>query len=522
MPRPESPPFAPAFSNAESEGRKTATCIGLLVALSIVGVTYLRFAPWVPSAFYGDDLYNLLATRPEGDFVHSWEQALVGVFYEKYRPVFVTIWFALTRISHEDLRAFLIFNGLVHTLNATIFYFLALALSRNNRMTSIALTLVFASSRFALYQVTQGTGPVESVALTFFLLMLLAISQALQQPERGRWQWLALSALILALHTHERYLAVSPWLAIVLFVLALKRPGRQAAAFIPALLSLLTPVANFLVKTCLLGSSFFVGTGSTHLAPDVRSSLDRFLQALLSVCGINHGPDFLAGHDVLSGLASGNPMDGAVLAAAAVVLGLWIWLMMRAVSAMKASGSGRIYIPLFFLGLLLLILLPPALTIRMEQRWIYAPFCLFLLCFAWACGATNSRKWLPTLACVLACLSLFGIDTYLSRYFENIYMMSASAAATLAKRDIIDTKAAPQGAPLLLMASRDHCQWTFIDGRFFELYEGSPRKIHCEQDPQAFARLLAIHSSAYAFTYMPDVGFKPEQRQTEKATRGHS
>ena len=155
-------------------------------------MTYLRFAPWVPSAFYGDDLYNLLATRPEGDFVHSWEQALVGVFYEKYRPVFVTIWFALTRISHEDLRAFLIFNGLVHTLNATIFYFLALALSRNNRMTSIALTLVFASSRFALYQVTQGTGPVESVALTFFLLMLLAISQALQQPERGRWQWLAL------------------------------------------------------------------------------------------------------------------------------------------------------------------------------------------------------------------------------------------------------------------------------------------------------------------------------------------
>lgn len=522
MSRPECPLFAPAFSNARSGGRKAVACFGLLFVLCIVGVTYLRFGPWLPTAFYGDDLYNLLATRPGGDFAHSWTQALTGVFYEKYRPIFVTIWFTLAKISHEDLRAFLIFNGVVHTLNATIFYFLAFALSNKNRIVSILLTLVFASSRFALYQVTQGTGPVESVALTFFLLMLLAVSQAVREPEHSRWQWLALGALILALHTHERYLAVSPWLATVLFFLVLKQPGRRAARFIPALLSLLAPAANFLVKTSLLGSSFFVGTGSTHLAPDIRSSLDRLLQALLSISGINHGPDFLAGHDVLSGFTSGNPIDSAVLATSAVVLGLWLWLALRAASASKIGGPGRMFTPLFLLGLLFLILVPPALTIRMEQRWIYAPFSLFLLCFAWACGAANRRERLPTQACVVACLCLFAIDTYLSRYFENIYMMSSSAAATLAKQDIVDTKAAPRGLPLVLMASRDHCKWTFIDGRFFELYEGAPRQVYCEQDPQAFARLQAIHPSAYVFTYMPDVGFRPVQRQAEKATQGHS
>ncbi|MBB1635725.1 hypothetical protein [Cupriavidus sp. UME77] len=494
----------------------------MFLVLVIVGVTYLRFAPWLPSAFYGDDLYNLLATRPGGDFAHSWMQALAGVFYEKYRPVFVTIWFALARIFNEDLRAFLIFNGVVHTLNATIFYFLALALSNRNRTASLFLTLVFASSRFALYQVTQGTGPVESVALTFFLLMLLAIVQALRQPERSRWQWMALGALIFAMYTHERYLAASPWLAAVLFVLALKQPGRRAATFVPAALSLLTPAFNFLVKTSLLDSSFFVGTGSTHLSLNIGASIDRFLQALLSIIGINHGPDFLAGHDVISGFMAGNNMDGGVLAASALVLGLWIRTVIWAASATRTNEPDRIYILVFLLGLLILILVPPALTIRMEQRWLYAPFCLFLLGFAWACGTVNSRVLLPTIASVIACLCLFGIDTYMQRYFQNIYMMSSSAAATLAKRDIVDSKAAPKGAPLLLLASTDHCKWTFIEGRFFELYEGVPRQVYCEQDPQAFEKLAAIHPSAYVFNYMPGVGFKSMQKQAEKAIQGHS
>jgi len=493
-----------------------------LVVPAIVGVTYLRFAPWLPSAFYGDDLYNLLATRPGGDFAHNWTQALTGIFYEKYRPVFVTIWFALTRMFHEDLRAFLIFNGVVHTLNATIFYFLALALSNKNRIASIFLTLVFASSRFALYQVTQGTGPVESVALTFFLLMLLAIAQALRQPERSRWLWMALGAQILALHTHERYLAASPWLATVLFVLALKQPGRRAASFIPAVLCVLTPAFNFLVKTRLLGSSFLVGTGSTHLTLDIGASIDRLLQALLSVGGINHGPDYLAGHDVIFGFTSGNQMDGAVLAASAVMFGLWLWVVTRAVSAARANEPGRIYIPIFLLGLLILMLVPPALTIRMEQRWIYAPFSLFLLSFAWACGTTNFRTWPPTLASVIACLLLFGIDTYMPRYFQNIYMMSSSVAATLAKRNIVDAKAAPKGAPLILIAPGDHCKWTFIEGRFFELYEGTARQVYCEQDPQALERLTATHPSAYIFTYMPGVGFRPVQGRAEKAIQGQS
>ncbi|MGT2505955.1 hypothetical protein [Cupriavidus basilensis] len=515
MPRPDSNPIAPAFSTTEVRGHRTIAHLWLYVVLAIVGVTYWRFLAWLPSAFYGDDLYNILATRPGGDFASSWSQALTGIFYEKYRPVFVTIWYSLARFSNENLDAFLLFNGIVHTLNAALFYFIALGLSNRNRTASIVLALVFASSRFALYQVTQGTGAVEAVAFTFFLAMLLAILRMLEQPGNKLWPWMALCASILAVYTHERYLAVSPWLAVVLFCIARKQPGAQAGRYLPAIVSALTPALNFLVKTTLLGSSFFVGTGSTHLNLNLPRIVDHFAQALLSVLGINHGPDYLVGHDIIGGFLSGKASDGAALLAAVVATGLWVLIIVRSVSIARRDEPKRIYIPAFLFGLFVLILLPPALTIRIEQRWLYAPFCLFLLTFAWACGIARHRTILPTIATTLACLLLFSVDTYLPRYFPNIYMMNSSTAATLAKRDIVEAKAAPVGAPLVLLASKDHCKWTFIEGRFFELYEGKPRQVYCEQERNAFDALVAAHPSAYVFAYDSSAGFKAMPRQAE-------
>jgi hypothetical protein len=107
---------APARSDV-----RIAMPLWIVVVLALAAMTYWRFVRWEPTVFYGDDLYNVLATLKDHTFASEWQQPFTTPFYEKYRPVFELVWLALVRIFQTDLRGFLAFNFGVHLLNAMIF-----------------------------------------------------------------------------------------------------------------------------------------------------------------------------------------------------------------------------------------------------------------------------------------------------------------------------------------------------------------------------------------------------------------
>ncbi|QCP50759.1 hypothetical protein FAZ95_17315 [Trinickia violacea] len=475
--------------------------------LILAAASYWRFIPWEPTVFYGDDLYNILATLKDHEFISEWHQAFTAQFYEKYRPVFELTWLALAKVFQFDLRGFLAFNFCLHVLNATIFFAISMLLSKGNRLASLALALAFACSRFALYQVTVATGPVEGLALTMFLLVVAFAVMACRQPGEKRWQWLAVIAFALCVLTHERYLSITPLLALTLALSrsrqnsgAFDRYGAAGACFAIALL-------NVLIKTVLLHSAFFVGTGATHLDLNVPRIIDQSEQALLSVFGFNYGPDYLAGHSIV--FDSPLPGDDLARALASITVFCALVATIYGFTAGKQSPNGQRWYPAFALMLIILLLVPPVLTIHVEQRWLYAPLAIFLSIFAWSIGLAQGRRLVPTIVCLAACASLLTMDILLSQYIPNIFFSSSATAARLAKRDIVDTHAAPIGAELVLRASQDVCGWALIKGRFFELYEGTARKLYCADTDDTFAALRREHPLAHAFTYNHGVSFSP-------------
>jgi hypothetical protein len=479
----------------------------LFVTLILAAGIYWRFSPWMPKVFYGDDLYNIVATLKDHAFVGTWQSALTSEFYEKYRPVFHLTWFALAHTFHTDLRGFLAFDFFLQLANAVAFFAIAMRLSNGNRTVSLVLAFTFATSRFALYQATQATGMVEALALLFFLLAVTVLLKSLTEPKRDALQWVIVGLYFLCIHSHERYIAVAPWLATAMGMAGFRRSGGFVNRFGGAMAILAIPLLNILIKTTLLHSAFFVGTGATHLDINIARIVDLSEQAVFSVFGFNYGPQHLVGHSIIFGdNEPGDALSRAIATFATIAIAIAV--LWSVVVGRKQNVARQSYL-LFAIALAACLLAPPVLTIRVEQRWMYAPFAVLLAILAWTTRLDGRKAWVPVIASLVTCASLLVLDTQLAAYFPRIYLSYAATASDIAKRDLVDAHAAPIGADLLLQISPDNCRWTFIEGRFFELYEGKPRNIMCYTDSNELPALRKQHPSARAFIYNPGVSFTP-------------
>jgi hypothetical protein len=452
----------------------------LLVFVLVVTAAKWRFWPWMPEVFFGDDLSNLLAYK-DGHFGSSAGQALSAAYAEKYRPVFAWVMWLLFSAFEERILPYLALNVLLHGLSAALVFAIAHRLSRGNWIVALAIALAAATSRFALYQVTQVTGLLEGIALTLFLGMFYCVVRASEDKESAwRWSWLAVAAAFLTMHTHERYIVVAVWLCSSLILLPSTRmlPRARWLALLGTCVAVL--VFNVLYKMAVLGVPIFVGTGGTRIDISTSRVLEHVVQAVLSIFGFNEGPEYLVGARSISlhwfpawPLAAGFSLAWLT----AVVMGV------RTALSDKATASEPAWQPLLWPLLMLalgaLLLGPPFLTIRLEQRWLLEPFILMLFLFAWAAGSQRHRALVPAwvLALVIGPASI-AIDSIIAPYFAQTFFVSSGRFATAAKQDIVD-KDFGQLASVGLVSGQDHCNWTLLKGHFFRLYGGTRRTVYC-------------------------------------------
>ena len=456
---------------------KVQLCLIFMFALV---AAFWQYSPFMPEVFYGDDLGYILAFK-DGQCGTVASQILTTVCADKFRPVAAGFILLLFNLFDSTITHYMTVNVLLQAISATLVFAIAYHLSKSNFVVALCIAITVATSRFAAYQVTQVIGPVEGLALPLFLAVVYSVIRADErQEDTWRFGWAAILLSFLLIHNHERYILISAWLGVVFILLPNFRvlPRKYFVALIAACVAL--PVFYVTYKITVLHSPFLVGTGGSHLDFDSGRMLEHLRQAVLPIFGFNTGPDYLVGVR----LRSLHWFPAWILASMffitivlVISLGVKSALNSQAKSILIQLSSIRWPILLFVLSLLLL--LPAISTIRVEQRWLFAPFILMLLAVAWAVGQKQRkvRTHMWPLIIILSVSSIL-LDLTIMKHFNNLFFVYSARFAEMAKRDIAD-KYPGQTWSIELVAAASHCDWTLQNGGFFRLYGGQQRQIKC-------------------------------------------
>ena len=106
---------------------------------------------------------------------------------------------------------------------------------------------------------------------------------------------------------------------------------------------------------------------------------------------------------------------------------LCLFLIVRVIVAIVRktleNGSEVLRVSVLFAGYTALMLLSGCLTIRLEMRWIYAPFTVFIIWMAYLAYQLDFRMKKSYAAAVILAVLLIGsgVNMYYRMYFGNLY-----------------------------------------------------------------------------------------------------
>lgn len=454
---------------------------GMLAAFffALCALIFFRFRDVFPSVFYGDDLAMFMYTRGGGGTDPHIAALLSYIASSKFRPLFTAVLGLETYLFGKTLGPYHIVNVLINAVGGIVASAVFFQHS-GSRVVSALFAATLVASRFAVYQVTQVTGQVESISFVFFVATVFFASKAVVDVTTAdvkRDEWIALLFAAFAFHTHERYVVVLPWLLLVFF-LTRKEVGRRHRL---AVLGVAIAVLMFNVgyKRFVLHSAFFEGTGGQQITISFPSVVDLASQAALSIFGLNTGPDYLVG---TKWTALTPEYQSACIVFAIVALLSILAAVVRSVR----TGRAVISFPWLLVLAAGLVTAPATMTIRMEQRWELAPFFILLTLVSVCIGQQARRQWcrvVPAIVVVLLFGSHIAIEFAVSASFPKIFFVNEATYARAVKDRIIGNPAIRTGENVVLIAEASHCAWGLLSGHgLFDFYEGRGRSATCVKD----------------------------------------
>ena len=143
------------------------------------------------------------------------------------------------------------------------------------------------------------------------------------------------------------------------------------------------------------------------------------------------------------------------------------------------------------------MLIPPAATIRMEQRWELQPFIAILLVLTTASCIANLVAPTGRIMVMVSVTAGAWIshDLLMSNYFGRIYLLSSSRIAGMVFRDIV-TLESGETTPVAFLLPQEYCSWVLREGAFFKIYGGITRPVQCL--PSSSATKLPPKTKLYA------------------------
>ena len=473
--------------------------VGLVLFLALLTCLWFGFFPY--RTFMGDDLSLMVSLRaiPAGRGI---AHALTAVGANKYRPVCLLFTHLAHRFLGDNFTAYYLLNLGMEWLNACLVAWLAYRLSRRQRFTAWAAGSMFIFSRFSYYNVYQVLGGVlEGLALTWFLLLVIATQRAYAQRTLRAWIG-PVTFYLLAVFTHERYVVLGGFLtaAIWLAPATFRTVGpRLLTAAMPSAVLLL----NYTLKTQVFKINFYETGGGVSVPFDIRRVVHFLLTGGLNLLGFNVGPDYLSGVHVAAAGHTGWVVGGLLTAALASLVVAYLFHPDRALPRRPGEEARNLFL-LLVLGTVLL--LSAAVSFHQEYRWLYAPYVVLLLGAAYLSGRLAPAGQLRGLLMAGVLVAAGSVDLFYRGYLDRVYFIDSQKIAHSARSVILD-KYGPElarrhvviiGAPTVVR------KWIFLDRTFFTFYTGAPGlRVQYVDDFQHLTPAAGAVTNLLVFAYNP-------------------
>lgn len=362
------------------------------------------------SGLYMDDLY-LWSTYGEQSFL----EYVFPFGSTRFRPVYwIAAWLEFALIGGH-ITWIVPINIIFAGFTAGLIYLFAKKLSSSTPVAFI-IGLMFVISRFSYYDIAQVLGLMEAMALVFVLAIFYFLYEY-QNRAASYAYYVALAFYLAVCYTHERFMVLIPLFFFVLLV----QKDRDIKKMLSALF-----VFAFLqiTRAVMIGTVLPAGTAGTNVADTItlKGFLWSLVQEIAYLFGIHLGPVHLNGimySDYSLHLWVLVFLAGATLA---VYMLYFIYHLIDKKVSGFSIGEDTSNI-LLFIGFIGATMVSCAVTIRVEMRWVYAPYMLCLLFLAYVYGEVKKRNFImPFMGILLWAVCMLLTELSLRSHYDEIYL----------------------------------------------------------------------------------------------------
>lgn len=370
----------------------------------------------------GDDLVRWFQISEFTSFSRNFSFILDGT---KYRPINDICHFILFKLFSSNYSLFFYFNILFNFVIGFALYKLIKKITHSNSLIAFSISLLYITSRFSYFSILQIYGIMESFAL---LLLILIVFSAVGVIRTGEDRYVISMSVfnLLIVFTHERYLVLLPFLALVVMFFYASRSHTKKGLLL--LITFLPFFLNIFLKKVIFKVPFAQRTGTISLDLSVASIAKNIGFGLLKVVGINNGPEYL---NLISFSDEGTFIKITSVFIAGLIFLIFLLGPLR-FTKLPAPEKNK-EVKLFFLWCVLFfsLLFSASIVSGQEQRWLYPAFVVLLIYLSHLFINISLSRF------KIAKHLLFGIlffliihnDFYYKNYLSNLYFVETNTIA---------------------------------------------------------------------------------------------
>ena len=429
-------------SSHKSDSQRSQNVKGLFTAISIFAASYAFsfaiYASYQFNPFAEDDVRFILNAQGLGN-----PDELTDVFgsliSNRVRPVSDLVLYLIFLVAGENVAIWFGFRIAFLSITAVLAYY-SVRNSFKLSLISLLVAGVYLTSRFLQYHVTQVFGIMESVNIILLLLVFISLKKHSEVMSKKYLIFAGIFFLTLYF-SHERFQVVVIACIVYVFMYFDNSISRIKWSSL-----FLFPVAlGFLLKL-LMGIPQLVGTGSgSSLGFTLVSGLTHSIQGLGQILGVNLGPHYLVGVPFES-----SPEWLQALSLFVLIIGLILLFSLVVSIDRKRPNRAEYSFAVFQFLLFVSVFMAGMVTIRLEQRWLVAPFLVLIVV-----AAQNIKRKL-NLSSVLSILFLSGNLILSSYYLPNSSQLffngwQAGAASTISQVESAWEYSSRTNQPLIIV-----------------------------------------------------------------------
>lgn len=344
----------------------------------LAAVLLMAFAFWINrgitiKGLYMDDLYMWSCYGEQ-----TFQEFVFPIGGTRCRPIFYLASYLEMMLMGTHVEWMVPINIILNGMVAWTVYGMACNMSRS-KVIGFFAGVLYLLSRFSYYQISQGWGVMETMALWMAIGILYCLYEYLNEDRFSHYVGANVLYLMVCF-VHERYMALIP---LFFLVLLMKRQKQLRLWAIPALMFAVVQLIRFIA----IGGLSPAGTGGTQVADtfSVGQVIRYALSQVAYLFGINAGPEHLSG--ISWGQAPGW-LHGLVYAAI-LILAVMVVLFGAAVWKRKEERIPVLWNSLLFICFIGGCIASSSVTIRVEMRWIYVSYTAAVLFLSYLYGSLS-------------------------------------------------------------------------------------------------------------------------------------